>query len=528
MLEPRVRQRKVDSKPVLTPAPIPIPSRYLSTMAATREKEQSEPTGATLFLERSSTFLRRCGVETHGIAPIAKEHRVDRRNYQLFMLWFAANLNASNLVVGAGGPVAFDLSFRNTAYNLLITDVLSLIIPAYFAIFGPKLGTRAMVQGRYSWGYLLPQNHPRYIAHKYRTSVYGIVLPSILNVLTMMGYLFLGLIIGGQMLAKTSEHLTPNLGIVINGLLSLVLSFCGYKILHWFAYTAWIPTLLGFAVMLGVGRKHLPYADTKVYPPPTAASTLSFAATVAASNLSWCTMTPDYGVYHDADGSSAMIFTYTYLGMFLPSIVTHVLGAAFAAAAPGVPSWDAGYDGGNDLGGLVSAVLQPCGGFGKCLLVLMVISTVAVNAPTMYSFGVSLMNISTAFARIPRYVFAIVATADCTSCIPLAVVGQTRFYASLVAFLDIIGYWCASYAGIVFIEHVVFRRRDFARYKMEDWDNAKKLPPGWLRFCRSADPSRSLYRACSRRGTPGPSPKRGPGISAFWLGFSGRALYMGS
>ncbi|KAJ7434433.1 cytosine-purine permease [Mycena galericulata] len=464
-------------------------------MAATREKEQSEPTGATLFLERSSTFLRRCGVETHGIAPIAKEHRVDRRNYQLFMLWFAANLNASNLVVGAGGPVAFDLSFRNTTYNLLITDVLSLIIPAYFAIFGPKLGTRAMVQGRYSWG------------------VYGIVIPSILNVLTMMGYLFLGLIIGGQMLAQTSDHLTPNLGIIINGLLSLVLSFCGYKILHWFAYTAWIPTLLGFAVMLGVGGKHLPYADTKVYPPPTAAKTLSFAATVAASNLSWCTMTPDYGVYHDAHGSrcvltylliaalllciperrsfiprvalSAMIFTYTYLGMFLQSIVTHVLGAAFAAAAPGVPSWDAGYDGGNDLGGLVSAVLQPCGGFGKCLLVLMVISTVAVNAPTMYSFGVSLMNISTVFARIPRYVFAIVATAIC---IPLAVVGQTRFYASLVAFLDIIGYWCASYAGIVFIEHVVFRRRSFARYELGDWDNAKKLPPGLaalLSFCGS-------------------------------------------
>ncbi|KAJ7474542.1 hypothetical protein B0H11DRAFT_2236221 [Mycena galericulata] len=168
-------------------------------------------------------------------------------------------------------------------------------------------------------------------------------------------------------------------------------------------------------------------------------------------------MTPDYGrlkfyterrSFIPRVALNAMIFTYTYLGMFLRV-------RAFAAAAPGVPSWDAGYDGGNDLGGLVSAVLQPCGGFGKCLLVLMVISTVAVNAPTMYSFA--------PFARIPRYVFAIVATAVC---IPLAVVGQTRFYASLVAFLDIIGYWCASYAGIVFIEHVVFRRRSFARYKM--------------------------------------------------------------
>lgn len=28
------------------------------------------------------------------------------------------------------------------------------------------------------------------------------------------------------------------------------------------------------------------------------------------------------------------------------------------------------------------------------------------------------------------------------------------------------------------MEHLVFRRGDFARYHVEDWDSARKLPPG--------------------------------------------------
>jgi purine-cytosine permease-like protein len=45
-------------------------------------------------------------------------------------------------------------------------------------------------------------------------------------------------------------------------------------------------------------------------------------------------------------------------------------------------------------------------------------------------------------------------------------------------YLDLIGYWCASFSAIVFIEHIVFRRCDFKNYKLEHWDDPQKLPPG--------------------------------------------------
>jgi hypothetical protein len=64
-----------------------------------------------------------------------------------------------------------------------------------------------------------------------------------------------------------------------------------------------------------------------------------------------------------------------------------MIGAAFAAAAPGVPSWSAGFQDGKDMGGLIAAVLAPAGGFGKFLLVLIAVSTSSACAPTIYSFG---------------------------------------------------------------------------------------------------------------------------------------------
>jgi len=47
--------------------------------------------------------------------------------------------------------------------------------------------------------------------------------------------------------------------------------------------------------MLGVGAKHIQDLPT---PPPTAASVISFASIVCIAVFAWCTMTPDYGVYH--------------------------------------------------------------------------------------------------------------------------------------------------------------------------------------------------------------------------------------
>lgn len=76
-----------------------------------------------------------------------------------------------------------------------------------------------------------------------------------------------------------------------------------------------------------------------------------------------------------------------------------------------VPAWDAGFDNGSNVGGLVEAVLSPLGGFGKFLTVLLALTVPSACAPTMYTFGSSFMTIGTYFAMVPRYIFVIVSEA---------------------------------------------------------------------------------------------------------------------
>jgi len=76
-----------------------------------------------------------------------------------------------------------------------------------------------------------------------------------------------------------------------------------------------------------------------------------------------------------------------YRRSILVQIAWHMLGAALAAAAPGVPAWQAGFEGGNNIGGLLSAILEPTGTFGKVLLGIVALTASCACAPTMYTFG---------------------------------------------------------------------------------------------------------------------------------------------
>lgn len=64
---------------------------------------------------------------------------------------------------------------------------------------------------------------------------------------------------------------------------------------------AWIPNVVAFTSMLAVGGKHLHSASLPSSPNLAASTVLSFASFVAAGDISCCTMTPDYGVYHDSE-----------------------------------------------------------------------------------------------------------------------------------------------------------------------------------------------------------------------------------
>ncbi|KAJ3527002.1 hypothetical protein NM688_g8185 [Phlebia brevispora] len=395
------------------------------------------------------------GVEARGIFPVPPEERIGTHYSQIFFIWLSANLNVLSFSAGTLGPVVYGLSLRDTCLCILFFNLLCSALPAYLTTWGPKLGLRQMVQSRFSFGY------------------FGVFFASILNLASMIGFCILSCILGGQTLSSVSDgHLSWTVGIVIIAVISLVVSFCGITVLGWYERLVWIPVLIVYVVAVGIGGHHL--TSPPAAQPATASAVLSFASTLAGFVITYSPLASDFTTYYRPDVSSWKIFTYSYLGFNIPIILIQCLGAAVVVAAPNVPSWNAGYNNGN-VGGLIEAMLSPAGNFGKFLTVLMALSVTGNVAPTLYSFCISFQLFVPILAVIPRYFFSIVATAII---IPLAIVGQTKFYDTLSNFLGLIGYWASAFGAVVLLEHLVIRRNRFESYDLRYWNKPWKLTTG--------------------------------------------------
>jgi len=312
-----------------------------------------------------------------------------------------------------------------------------------------------MIQARYSFGY------------------YGVILPVIFNLIGMVGFCILNCILGGQALSSVADgKLTWTAGIVIVALISLLVSFCGYRVLHWYERFAWVPVLVAFLVALGTGGKHL--KNPVPVPAGTAPAVLSFAAVVAGFTITYAPLSSDFTCYLRPDGPSKRIFLWAFLGLFLPITCLQLLGAAVAGCLGNVPAWQAGYDEAS-VGGLLEAMLSPAKGFGKFLTVLISFSVMGNIAATFYSVSLNCQIILPVLVVVPRYIFSIVVTAIV---IPVSIVGAHKFVDTLSNFLGVLGYWASAFIAICIEEHFIFRKNDWANYDLSAWNRARKLTTG--------------------------------------------------
>lgn len=134
---------------------------------------------------------------------------------------------------------------------------------------------------------------------------YLVLVPILLNLATLTGFCVIDSVIGGQTLSAVSGgSLSVNVGIVIIGIVSLLISFCGYRVLHIYERYAWIPAVIAIIITAGTGGKDL---SKQVVPeePATAAAVLSFASLVAGFVLPWAAIAADFSTYmhHEASMS---------------------------------------------------------------------------------------------------------------------------------------------------------------------------------------------------------------------------------
>jgi purine-cytosine permease-like protein len=141
---------------------------------------------------------------------------------------------------------------------------------------------------------------------------------------------------------------------------------------------------------------------------------------------------------------------------------------------PNVPHWHAAYLR-TGIGGVMSEMLTPAGGFGRFVLVLLALSVIGNIAVSMYSVALCLQMLVPFFARVHRFVFIVVTMAVM---IPMAIRAAEEWEESLTNFLAVIGYWAGCFDAVLIVELVVFRRMDYSTFDHAIWNVGRKLPPG--------------------------------------------------
>lgn len=290
---------------------------------------------------------------------------------------------------------------------------------------------------------------------------------------------------GAQLLNAVNSNVPGYAGILIITFCTLFITFAGYKVVHAYEYWSWIPTFIVFLIVLGTFAHS---GDFRNIPMKVGNSEmggcLSFGSTVYGFATGWTSYAADYTVYQPSNRSRRKVFFATWVGLVVPLCFTEMLGIAIYTATSlndkhnrYMAGW---HTSGN--GGLLDAVMQPLGGFGKFCLVVLALSIIANNCPNIYSVALTLQVLSRYTQRVPRFIWTFLAS--CAS-LAIAIPGYSHFELVLVNFMNVIAYWLAIYSGIAIADHFIFKR-GFGGYRAELYDKREQLTMGiaaTIAFC---------------------------------------------
>jgi purine-cytosine permease-like protein len=142
----------------------------------------------------------------------------------------------------------YRLSLYNSFITIILFNLIGILPVAGMACFGPASGLRTMIFSRYSCGY------------------YGASIMSILNVIASLGWAAVNSITGAQTLRVVSnDTLSLVIGIIIIAILSMIISFVGYKWIHTYERYSWIPVFIAYCILAGVSAKYFTNSEMVIF-----------------------------------------------------------------------------------------------------------------------------------------------------------------------------------------------------------------------------------------------------------------------
>ena len=230
-----------------------------------------------------------------------------------FTLWLAANLQITAIVTGAlavvfGGDVFWSL------VALLLGQLLGGAVMALHAAQGPQLGLPQMISSRVQFG------------------IYGAIIPIVAVCLMYIGFSASGTVLAGQALGQLL-HVDDALGIIVFSCLIVLVTLCGYRMIHGLGRVA---SVIGIAVFLYMFSRLLASQDIVALLAQRHFSLSQFllAMSLSASwQIAYGPYVADYSRYLPRTTSAARVFVAVGLGSVIGSQISMTFGVLAAALA---------------------------------------------------------------------------------------------------------------------------------------------------------------------------------------------------
>ncbi|MFH5879116.1 cytosine permease [Arthrobacter sp. NA-172] len=168
-------------------------------------------------------------LEDKTIQPIPLDERHGKAR-DLFTIWFGSNIMIMTIVTGGLATTVFGLSFVPAIVGIIIGNVIGGIFMALHSAQGPQLGVAQMIQTRGQFG------------------SYGALLIVAIVVIMYVGFFAANLVFGGEAMAAVSPEISIDGGIIIIGVVSVIATIFGYRLIH--AYARILSIVAGLALLL--------------------------------------------------------------------------------------------------------------------------------------------------------------------------------------------------------------------------------------------------------------------------------------
>lgn len=378
-------------------------------------------------------------LEDKTIQPIPENERHGKAR-DLFTIWFGSNIMIMTIVTGGLATTVFGLGFGPAVVGIILGNVIGGIFMALHSAQGPQLGVAQMIQTRGQFG------------------SFGALLIVGIVVIMYVGFFAANLVFGGEAMAAVSAAISVDAGIVIIGVVSVIATIFGYRLIHAYArflsIVAGLALLLAFIWVLFVHGLPATFLDQGNFNWAGFMGTISVAA---LWQLAYAPYVSDYSRYMPKGTGAAPAFWASYSGCVLGTLFPMILGALVGTLAVTM-----GTDAGNvEIVGSMGALLQP---WTVAVVGIFCLGVAASNAMNLYCGVLCTLTIGQTFKPnwLPRAkTRSIAAIILFTIAVTISLFARDNFIQFYTNFLSFLMYVLVPWTAINLVDYYLLRHGDY-------------------------------------------------------------------